>query len=97
VPSHFESFGIATLEAMFARLPVVGTRLGGFLDLVEEGVTGYLVEAGDIEALASRIGMLADDPSLIRKMGDAGYARAHGCHSTAAVIAQYTRCYRSLT
>lgn len=96
MPSHHESFGIATLEAMFARLPVVGTRLGGFLDLVEEGVNGFLVEPGDVEALAHCIRRLVDTPALARRMGNAGFERAHARYSCASIVEQYAQCYRSL-
>lgn len=94
MPSHHESFGISTLEAMYARLPVVGTRLGGFLDLVEEGRTGYLVPARDIESLAQRIQTLMDEPDLAARMGAAGFERARERYSSSAMIAKYADCYR---
>ena len=97
MPSHYESFGIATLEAMFSGIPVVGTRLGGFLDLVQDGVTGYLVERGDCEALAKRLHLLMDDPALAEKMGKAGLDAAKQRYSCRAVIDQYVKCYRGLT
>jgi glycosyltransferase involved in cell wall biosynthesis len=96
MPSHFEAFGIATLEAMFSRLPVVGTRLGGFLDLVEEGVTGHLVDANDPVALAHCIRRLAEDRDIAIQMGDAGFKRAER-YSTQAIVEQYVRCYRAVT
>ncbi|KAA1012038.1 glycosyltransferase family 4 protein [Paraburkholderia panacisoli] len=96
MPSHYESFGISTLEAMFSGVPVIGTRLGGFLDLVEEGVTGYLVEPSSPQALAARIRRLMEDPELAERMGKAGLARARQCYSTEALSNLYVRCYRDV-
>ncbi len=94
LPSHREPFGIVTLEAMFNRLPVIGTRRGGFLDLVEEGVTGLLVEPHDIRELAHSIRRVVEDPDMATRMGSAGFARAMARFSTQAVVAQYVDCYR---
>ncbi|RKR37003.1 glycosyltransferase family 4 protein [Paraburkholderia sp. BL17N1] len=95
MPSHFESFGIATLEAMFCSLPVVGTRLGGFLDLVVEGVSGYLVDVRDSRALADAISKLLDDPGHARKMGVAGLARACALYRSTSIVQRYVQCYRN--
>jgi glycosyltransferase involved in cell wall biosynthesis len=97
MPSHFESFGIATLEAMFCGVPVVGTRLGGFLDLVEDGVSGYLVEAGDAQALAEALETLLDDPGLCLEMGAAGLAKAKMGYRMASIVKRYVDCYRNIT
>jgi glycosyltransferase involved in cell wall biosynthesis len=55
VPSHQEPFGTVLAEAMNAGTPVVATRVGGLAEVVDDGVTGRLVEPGDPEALATAV------------------------------------------
>jgi glycosyltransferase involved in cell wall biosynthesis len=97
MPSHHESFGIATLEAMFSAVPVIGTRLGGFLDLVVDDVTGYLVPPHDPEALAERIAMFVNAPALAESMGQAGLRRASQQFSSVEIIDKYIECYRQVS
>lgn len=65
--------GILVLkEAGASSLPVVGTRHGGLPEIIDDGVTGYLVPERDIEALGDRLDRLAADPNLRARMGAAG-------------------------
>jgi glycosyltransferase involved in cell wall biosynthesis len=70
-----EGFPNSVMEAMAASLPVVATDTGGTGELVIDGLTGYLVPAGDPEALQNRLGKLCADPELRNKMGEAGRQR----------------------
>jgi glycosyltransferase involved in cell wall biosynthesis len=71
-PSRLESFGLAALEAMAMGLPVVAARVGGLAELVEENVTGILVEPEDPAALAAAMVKLVNDRPLATAMGHAG-------------------------
>ena len=74
--SRSEGLPISVLEAMAAGLPVIASDVGGLREQVEDGVTGLLVPAGDVAALATALERLVGDPQLRRVMGDAGRARA---------------------
>ena len=76
LPSAYpEPFGGVVMEAMSMGLPVIATNLGGSLDQIVEGVTGFLVPPADPPALAAKIELLANNPDLRRKMGAAGRKR----------------------
>jgi glycosyltransferase involved in cell wall biosynthesis len=68
-PSRREGSPLAVAEAMAAGLPVIATRVGGVPELVEDGVGGWLVPAGDPQPLAAALSRLAGDRSLARRMG----------------------------
>ena len=76
LPSDWEGLPLTIIEAMMAGLPVAATRVGGVPELVEDGVTGYLVPPQDSHALAEALRKLLADPALRRRMGKAGRRRA---------------------
>ena len=65
-----EGFPNVILEAMSVGLPVVATSLGGILDLVKNGETGFLVKPADVEALAGKITEIVNNDSLWSIMSD---------------------------
>jgi glycosyltransferase involved in cell wall biosynthesis len=71
-----EAFGWTIAEAMGASKPLVATRVGGIPELVDEGMSGFLVSRGDSDAMADRISLLLQDPSLRARFGAAGRQRA---------------------
>lgn len=75
LPSTFEGFGIVQAEAMYLRIPVVGTDRGGATEVILDGVTGYLVPFADERLLAERLAELLRSPELRSRMGAAGRAR----------------------
>jgi N-acetyl-alpha-D-glucosaminyl L-malate synthase BshA len=63
--SETESFGLAALEAMAAKVPVISTNSGGLPEVNINGVTGFMSEVGDIEDMANKaISILKDDDTL---------------------------------
>lgn len=67
LPSDYESFGLAALEAMAAGVPVISSNAGGLPEINIEGETGYLADVGDIETMSLRaIELLSDEEKLNR-------------------------------
>lgn len=76
VPSHVEPLGNATLEAMAAGRPVVGSRIGGIPEMVIDGETGLLVPPKQPDQLAAALEQLLKDRGLRQRLGVAGLDRA---------------------
>lgn len=72
LPSKQETAPVAIAEAMAAGRPVVATRICGMRYMVEDGVSGFLVEDGDVYGLADALLRLLNDPLLRRQMGQRG-------------------------
>ncbi len=75
-PAAVPHFGRPLIEAAAMAKPVVASRLGASPELVEDGVTGRLIEPSDPEALAEAILATLEDPVGARRMGEAAYSRA---------------------
>jgi glycogen synthase len=71
-PTLYEGSSLVTLEAMAHGLPVVASAVGGIPDKVVEGATGFLVQPGQPEQLASKIAWVATHPDEREAMGRAG-------------------------
>jgi phosphatidylinositol alpha-1,6-mannosyltransferase len=76
LPSSGEGFGLVYLEAMACGKPVIGGAHGGAPEIIEDGVTGYLVPHGDPIQLATSIETLLADPAHAKEMGARGRHRA---------------------
>ncbi|HSL81291.1 MAG TPA: glycosyltransferase family 4 protein, partial [Thermoanaerobaculia bacterium] len=89
LPSLYEGFPLAILEAMAAGLPVVATAVAGVPEAVVDGVTGRLVPPEDAAALARALAELAADPERARRMGDAGRRRVETEYAIPRIAAAY--------
>lgn len=96
LPSYVEGLPMGALEAMAAGLPVVASHVGGIPDLVEDGVHGFLVRAGDVAGLTETLLRLLHDPTLCRRMGEAGRQRVAECYVTERVVPQVEAIYSRL-
>lgn len=94
--THIEASGTAFVEAGAAGLPVVGTRVGGVPEMMQENESGLLVPLFDIPALTQALDRLVSDPDLRRRMGRAGrrYCLEDGRFTREALGERTERCYR---
>ncbi len=88
-----EVFGWVIAEAMAYGKPIVGTRVGGIPELIEESVSGYLVDRGDDGAMAEKILTLAGNADLRKQMGEEGRKIAREKFDLAQAVAQLIECY----
>jgi len=108
-PSVYEPFGIINLEAMACRAPVVASAIGGILEVVVDGETGYLVpfEQDPVTTfpsnpekfsrdLAEKISALLADPEKAKRFGEAGRRRVEETFAWSAIADQTIRLYRTL-
>ena len=94
--SERESFGLALVEAMYAGLPVVATRVGGIPSIVNHEETGLLVPVDDVSAIASSLDRLLSDAELRARFGNAGRERAHSHFSAERYVGDVAELYREL-
>jgi glycosyltransferase involved in cell wall biosynthesis len=85
LPTRIEPFGIAFVEALHHRLPIVATRIGALPDMVEDGRNGWLVKPGDVAALAEALCRLLDSPETCQRFGEAGCGLAQDRYTWEAV------------
>jgi len=92
LPSHYESFGLAALEAAACGRPVVASEVGGLPAIVKSGSTGYLVPAKQSDIMAERLCELLNDDMLRSRMGSAARTHAESLgweRSADSLIASY--------
>ena len=95
LPSLYEGFGIAILEAMAAAKPVVATAVGGIPEFVVPGETGLLVQPGNPAHLAQAIGSLLRDPERAVRMGARGRERVVAGFQVSTVVRRHEQVYEA--
>jgi glycosyltransferase involved in cell wall biosynthesis len=96
LPSANEGTPVTAIESLASGCPVVATRVGGVPDVVREGEDGFIVEPGDLEAIADRLAGLAFDPELRARMGAAGRGRVLPRYAVERLIDDVDGLYRRL-
>ena len=95
-PSLYESFGIISIEAMSAGKPVIGCKVGGMQEVIENNVTGYTIEAENSKEFEEKLSLLIENPELRKNMGEAGFNRFQKMFSNRAMVLNTLEVYKKL-
>ena len=93
LPSAQESFGLAALEAMACRVPVVASRVGGLPEVIEHGFTGFLHDPDDLDGMAASGAALLTDRQLHRAVEATGLAAVQQRFCVNAIVPRYEAFY----
>src|SRR2546421_13072920 len=91
-----EPFGRVAVEAMSRGRPVIGTNAGGLTEIIDDGVTGFLVSPGDSSAIAERILTFRNQPHLLDEMGERALEKCRVAFDQRMIAGQVLDVYRSL-
>jgi len=95
MPSSSESFGLAALEAMACKVPVISTNTGGLPELNVNGETGFLSDIGDVDEMAKNAIYILEDNDRLEKFKDAALERAK-TFQLSNIMPQYEEYYRQV-
>jgi glycosyltransferase involved in cell wall biosynthesis len=96
VPSTcLDAFPTVTLEAMASGRPIIGSRIGGIMDQIIDGETGFLVPPGDVAALSQAMARLIADSGLRQRMGEAARRKVTEFQAS-VVVTEIERVYQTL-
>jgi N-acetyl-alpha-D-glucosaminyl L-malate synthase BshA len=95
MPSQSESFGLAALEAMACKVPVISSNAGGLPELNVDGVTGFLKEVGDIDGMAEKAIFILEDEDRLKAFKENALKRAKE-FDLATILPQYENYYQQI-
>ena len=95
-PATLEGLGVSLLQAAAAGVPIVATRVGGIPEIVENGINGYLIEAGNIQAITNRVINLLEDPKKSKSFGSCGRKKVESQFSIDTMVKRYLSVYRKV-
>jgi len=96
LPSEKESFGLAALEALACGVPVVSTNAGGLPEVIEDGVTGFMINVGDYKAMATKSLLILEDENLLSAFRTNARNKAIQ-FSKSKIVPQYEHLYERCT
>ncbi|MCS6870512.1 MAG: glycosyltransferase family 4 protein [Anaerolineae bacterium] len=94
MPSLWEGFGLATLEAMAAHLPIIASRVSALPEIVVDGITGFLCAPRDVACFAERMAQLLADRDLAMRLGANGAARLRAEFSVSKMVERTLAVYQ---
>jgi glycosyltransferase involved in cell wall biosynthesis len=96
LPSLWEGFGLAIIEAMSFSKPVIATKVGGIPEILLDGMAGILCPPNDPESLSDTIITMIKNPDLREKMGRAGRERVENFFTAQIMSSRYQEIYRNI-
>ncbi|MGE9310754.1 N-acetyl-alpha-D-glucosaminyl L-malate synthase BshA [Niabella sp. CJ426] len=93
LPSEYESFGLAALEAMASKVPVISSNAGGLKEVNIDGITGYTADVGDVKTMSERAIEILKDDATLQKFRQGAFDHAQQFNMD-AIIPQYEAIYR---
>ncbi len=92
LPSEYESFGLAALEAMAAKAPVISSNAGGLPEINLQGITGYLADVGDVETMSKEAIGLLNNSAKLKQFKENAFQQALR-YDIKNIVPQYEKLY----
>ena len=93
LPSFAEGLPVVLMEAFASGIPVIATQVAGVPELVEDGISGFIVPPGDVDTLAARMDRLLSEPGLAAAMGARGRVKVAAEHDIRHEMAWLARLF----